>query len=582
MLKILRLMLLCLILCGCAQSTPVASLTDSTGGSGQAQAAMTLRFGIPAHPLETPNVRQIYPLADGVLLVGDTLTALDSRFLTVGQFDGSQDFQFWQEGVACYLPENNRLVLLNHRLEEVTHITLPQETIGTPRISQDGQRLWYCTDNALRLWDLESGIRRRVSQLQQPLSLTGLIMDDTVLVCEDGESTRFLDAQTGATLRQLTGSVGITSREGTFFAALPQSTRTDYVFGTPEEIRTLLPQSLNDECIFLPAQTAALALHASDDTVSVEYYALTSGAFVDTFPIPEGCSLQSIAPLGENQVLLLIHDPENTCDVLLTWTISRTAPSTTCYTGPYYTRQNPDTVGLTGCQNYADQIASKYGISICVGEAAAAAAPWDYAFEPEHLERVLTENLKLLDQLLSHYPRQVLSQTAEHFGGLTVCLVRQIRGTAASGSLATATGVQYIRDGQSYLALAAGAYMEQALYHELFHAMETCVFAKSTAFDQWENLNPSGFAYDYDFSANAQRNAGIYLETGSRAFVDTYSMSYPKEDRARIFEYAMLPNNESLYQAEVMQKKLQTICTGLREAYDLEDGPYLWEQYLKS
>ena len=230
-------------------------------------------------------------------------------------------------------------------------------------------------------------------------------------------------------------------------------------------------------------------------------------------------------------------------------------------------------MGLTGCQNYADQIASKYGISICVGEAAATAAPWDYTFEPEHLERVLTENLKLLDQLLSHYPRQVLSQTAEHFG--PYCVPGSSNPRYCVRHLATATGVQYIRDGQSYLALAAGEYMEQALYHELFHAMETCVFAKSTAFDQWESLNPAGFRYDYDYSANAQRNAGIYLETGSRAFVDTYSMSYPKEDRARIFEYAMLPNHESLYQAEVMQKKLQTICTGLREAYDVEDGPIL-------
>ena len=59
-------------------------------------------------------------------------------------------------------------------------------------------------------------------------------------------------------------------------------------------------------------------------------------------------------------------------------------------------------------------------------------------------------------------------------------------------------------------------------------------------------------------------------------------MSYPKEDRARIFEYAMLPGKESLFQTEVMQKKLQTVCTGLREAYDLEDSPCLWEQYLKS
>lgn len=582
MLKVLRLMLLCLMLCGCAQSAPVASLTESTAGSGQLQAAMTLRFGVPAFPLEARNVRQISPLGQGVLLAGDTLTALDSRFLTVGQWEGSPDFQYWQEGIACYQPENKRLVLLNQRLEEVTHITLPQETIGTPRISQDGQRLWYCTDNALRLWDLESGIRRRVSQLQQPLSLTGLIMDDTVLVCETAETTRFLDAQTGATLRELTGSVNITSQAGRFFAALPQSTRTDYVFGTPEEIRTLLPQSLQDECLFLPSQMAALALHDSGSSLSVEYYALTSGALLDTFSVPAGCTLKSAAPLGENQVLLLIHDSESACDILLTWTIPKTATSTICYTGPYYTRQNPDNVGLKGCQNYADQIASKYGISICIGEAAAEVAPWDYTFEPEHLERVLTENLKHLDQLLSQYPTAVLSQTAEHFGGLTLCLVRQIRGTAASGSLATATGVQYIRDGQSYLALAAGEYMEQALYHELFHAMETCVFAKSTAFDQWESLNPSGFRYDYDYSANAQRNAGLYLEPSTRAFVDTYSMSYPKEDRARIFEYAMLPRMESLFQTEVMQKKLQTLCTGLREAYDLEDSSCLWEQYLKS
>ena len=60
-------------------------------------------------------------------------------------------------------------------------------------------------------------------------------------------------------------------------------------------------------------------------------------------------------------------------------------------------------------------------------------------------------------------------------------------------------------------------------------------------------------------------------------------MSFPKEDRARIMEYAMLPGNEELFRPQLMQAKLKALCDGIREAYGLEkaEETFLWEQYLE-
>ena len=47
-------------------------------------------------------------------------------------------------------------------------------------------------------------------------------------------------------------------------------------------------------------------------------------------------------------------------------------------------------------------------------------------------------------------------------------------------------------------------------------------------------------------------------------------------------EYACNPGNRDFFASEIMQKKLQTLCLGIREAFGLEnyDQPLLWEQYL--
>ena len=135
--------------------------------------------------------------------------------------------------------------------------------------------------------------------------------------------------------------------------------------------------------------------------------------------------------------------------------------------------------------------------------------------------------------------------------------MREIIGSAESGSVSRANGIQFMNGTDAYIVLAAGGTSEKALYHELYHVMETYILGNSIALDQWAKLNPVGFEYDYDYLANAQRDGSEFLQPDTRSFVDTYSMSYPKEDRARIFEYAMTAGNEPLFAASPLQYKLK-------------------------
>ena len=127
------------------------------------------------------------------------------------------------------------------------------------------------------------------------------------------------------------------------------------------------------------------------------------------------------------------------------------------------------------------------------------------------------------------------------------------------------------------MVITTGKYSEQALYHELYHVMETHLLTETSALDPWESLNPTGFVY-----GSSQPNAEIYLQGQTRAFVDRYSMSALKEDRARFLENAMLQGKEDIFRSEYMQRKLTALCVGLREAYGLKKFPETlpWEQYL--
>ena len=612
--RFLPLVLLLLLLCGCGtQDSPETTLPPETT---QSVATEPVGFYDPEHPLEeeTNGAIRCYPLVDtevsGILAVddtillfnsdanntvltalsGDTMAPMATRELGCSIFPEDPCVRRWESGISYYNPILHETVVLDKQLREVSRIQAPGDLLTTPLLSFDRSTLYYCTSTALRALDLDTGISRVLKEMAYDYQdVFSLLLEESVVVCTiaDGDrwETLYISTETGAILEQREDMVAAQSSGNRFYAAIPDSTIVSQVFGTAEgQVRCLTPRKEAIANYFLPDTFGLLSLSVSDNGGNtLEYYDLDACLCTGSVTIPGSPMLWSFRTSADGKVWFL-NQPENAAEPILCCWDSALSPTddNTFYGGTYYNEESPDMEGLADCEAYAREIGEKYGIEVLLYKDAVKIQPWDYDLEPEHLVGVIRRELELLDRNLSNYPEGFLSTLAQQFDGLSICIVRSLTGTTESGSLDTADGIQFLDGYHAYIALAAPCNTEYALYHELCHLIDTMVIGESGAYDRWDELNPKGFDYDYDYIANQSRDGSQYLQDVNRSFIDTYSMSFPKEDRARIMEYAMTPGNENYFQSTTMQSKLKLLCEGIREAFGLKKSPetFLWEQYL--
>lgn len=610
--KALCLILTCLLLGGCAAQPD----TDMTAPTVQTVPAETepMRLYVPEHPLEqsAPGALRVYPLrqkAHGILAMGSDLIALcgsdtTTLVLLTGEdlavsakaelsFLLSEDdpsLRVGTDALSYFDPVRRETVILSDRLTDVGRIAAPEGLVGSPILSADRSTLYYCTANSIRAWDLETGIRRCVKELcYDAQELTGLHQEDTIVQCrvtEDGETrTLFLAADTGRLLKELDGDVTLVTQGSGYYASVPEGPVRLQLFGeTDGDVRLLTPADIYADCYFLANQRCVITVSGTETPV-FSCYDLDTGLRSASLKLDGSLNFVSITTCESDAVYLLLKDREGDA-LVCRWDLYAEASRTVDarrYVGRRYTENDPDTAALAQCQADAARLGEKYSIQVLVWNDPLTVAPWDYEFEPEYLAPVLVRELSELDQLLSYYPPEILAGIKEHFSDLTICLVRSIQGSPESGSLQRATGVQFYDGSRACITIAVGQYAERALYHELYHVMETRLLTDSTSLDRWDALNPPGFTYDLDYTVNQSRQAEEYLQPDTRSFIDTYSMSFPKEDRARIMECAMCTGKEDLFRSSAMQAKLRCLSRAIREAYGLKNSEetFRWEQYLK-
>lgn len=594
--SVLPLILACLLLCGCSrESIPEETILPSASVAEDMQEPEQYGGAVQTFPLTLQKVRSFRAVGDQLLLFsgqGSTTLTLADRESFEELATVTLDFQLEPEDpslrlhpdgrISFFDPDQEETVVLDASLKELRRIDAPGSLTGQPILSDNGKTLYYCTASDVRAWDLESGIHRCVKEMAfESQYLTDVLLNGAVLQClvTDGgmERTRFFSSENGRLLFEGPGDYSVITEADCFYASVPAGTYRVQVFGEYNQPpQMLVPSDLGAEVFFLPQQEGAVSARSlEDDRVLLEYYDLPTGRRTGALPLDPLQLPASVESIG-GSLYILTYDPARDQELILRWDMADAPQDDTCYREPYYPAGAPDTAGLADCQKQAEELSRRFGIQILLWEEAAAVSG-AYAFTPEHLVPVIRQELRLLEQRLSQYPQGMLEQTAAHFDRLKLCLVRSV-----SGSPEGEPGAHFLSGTEAYVAVPTGSFGEQALHHGLFHAMETHIFGESTAFDRWDALNPAGFQYDYDYAANALRDSGVYLFQENRAFVDTYSMSFPKEDRARIMEYATLPGNESLFQSQTMQAKLQKLCTGIREAYGLKksEETYIWEQYL--
>ena len=611
--RILLFIALCLCLCGCAgQKEPVgtndlpsessvttAGILDSGSELAADSGGALACFRSPAEG----DMVCFYPMGNRILMFASSgedtrLTLLSGAGLVpektvslgLPYFLSSDSLRIGTDRISFYDPEMGATVVLDGELNRIFTISAPDGLLGLPLLSDDGAELYFCTAEGVRVQEVSTGISRMLYQREfRDAGLSGLLLDGSVLVCDcfdDGLESLFLSTDNGTPLGTSDYGARVVSASDRYYAAFYNGVFQELPFG----VSGVSPRSLNlpkaeTFLFYLPEQNAALSSFYDTDTntVTLYRYDLNTGRRSARMTLSRvGVPSQAFSA-GDGRIFLTLYDERTMQDTLCLWDWQSCPVSDdTTYTGDFYTAEFPDLDGLAQCQAEAREISSRRGISVKIWQDAVETPPWDYRLEPEYLVPRIREELEALDEHLSHYPDGFLAELGENFDSLSICIVRSITGNGAADSLEYVAGLQYWEGAAGFLALATGEDTERTLYHELCHLIDTQVINRTDAYDNWDNLNPGDFTYDLSYVANQSRDGSKYLIPGSEAFIDTYSMSVPKEDRARIMEYAMTGGHEDLFRSSILQSKLRRMCIGIREAFGLENSPepLLWEQYL--
>ena len=478
--------------------------------------------------------------------------------------------------LAYYSGDTNTIRILDSMLRVTGSFSLPEEIPAPPVLSADLKRAYYAIGHEVRYLDLNTGLAGLLrSQETQQLIPLQMAASDSSLVCRKaqggilGISTR--DGRTLAEGQELT----LTAYEDRYFAVIDDG--PEYLFGSAEgDMKALYLQP--DQCFPLLEENILVCFEATDEGVQADAYSLDSGLRIASVRMPG--LLQAYSPVSDSKqgVWFLGVTGEDT--ILCRWDLTMSEiKDETSYAGQRFTQANPDRVGLEQCARRAEELSDRYGMNICLWDNGT--APEGYSFQETYKGDPVKETLDTLEQILPLFPEDFFRLLDEE--GLTVELVRKIETDLADadpelGSLA------YWQEGRGVIALACGDDTADAFYGALSNILDAYIYSKSLKYDDWNSLNPAGFAYDGSYDLYADREDVRWLEGESRAFVDSYAITFAREDRSRIFTCAMTENCEDVFAAPIMQKKLERMCLALRDAFGWkkDERSFHWEQYLNA
>lgn len=520
---------------------------------------------------------------DILLLLENGMVKLDGEKLT--KMAGSDlvpegCLQISDMGLCCLL--DGQMVFLDTGLRESARINLPEGMTGTPLVSADLQTIYYASGDSIRVIDRSAGRDRLLRQTTwQDLTLVKLHEAEALLECRGvdvggQQATLFFSTETGTLSKQYNNAISLTLSGDGWFAAVSQDGYNEILVSTDgENILSLDPGHSYDAIIPLTQMQGVVIVAHGENGIGVEF--CDADGIVTAAATLDAAALGSIWGNAEENCIWLLCDQTRLCrwdleESTITDGVSRLMPR--------YTRDDPDVEGLAALAAQTQTRTEFLPVAIHLAEDAVAVIPDGYTAVSEYRVSKLASGVDTLMQLLEQFPGDFLEQSAKSSADkkLHIALVQSLTGSIADDTPVDAVDVQFRDDsGRIYIMVILGDSLPYGFCHGLGHVIDARVLSKCSAFDNWNSLNPKGFDYDYSYNLNAARED----EEIPEAFLNLFSMSFPTEDRATLFAHAMTGGNETRFQSEAIQKKLDALCTGIRKAFSLADNELPWEQYLQ-
>ena len=592
--RLFLLLLTALLLAGCgAQTIPGEDEENNAPGIYvpnspiEQQTAGALR----AYPLGGDGYTWIAVMGSGLLVGADTaqtqLTALSGENCTkvasiaapAGFTAGSMGFSVTDFGVGYYTATDHTVVFLNKLLQQTHAYALPADLQGLPAVTSETEEIYYCVGQELKGFDPSTGITRLIkTQSGETQTLVGSYFGGKILACkltDDSGQERvvYISTENGQTVSDDQGLSELHTYEDRYFARRMDGTVAQNIYGTLDAPGGIFMATEEKALVPAPALNGALEYQEDSQGLHLTFCDFTTGLHTAEVEVTGITDATAFTADAKKQCIWFLGT-ESTYEgqVLYRWDLSK-SPLTeeTVYTAALYTAQSPDTQGLEQCQSRVDALNDQYGVQIRIWKDAVQETG-DHEIVAEYQVDTIQGMLDQLEPVLALFPEGFLKETSD---ALCINLVRSISREK--------TAVQYWDGGKPHIALAAGGDIYDGFLRNIGYVVDAHVLGNTVAYDYWNERNPPGFTYDYDYVANAQREDTTYLEGSKRAFADKLAMSFPTEDRNSLFYHAMLADNADCFAGRYMQDKLEYLCQAIRKAYDLKKDPtvFPWEQYLQ-
>lgn len=616
--RLLLCVLALLLLCGCSAATPEAT-TPTTQPTTIPISEPELLPSIydPEHPIEqrTKGAVTAYKLDDdcsSIAFMGENLLLfsydgfgptrlmrLNTRDFTVDTtvellgkvLPGGGGLRITTNRLGYYSTVEHVVIILDSSLREISRIPLPDHMDGLPVLSQDLTEAYYCAGTDIYACNLETGISRLLRQsASMSIRLEDVFWNDTILVCTVTESeeqsfTEFVSAESGETLGMDSGLLRVDTCHQRWYLERQEGIITERLFGQLDTPTVCIyPKGTEELISVLPMHSLLEVYYGEYAGIGLRLYDFESGKCSAKIRLQTLSEVHGVTADPSGKYLWFLSADSQGYDTLYRWELEKTpAEDDTIYTSLRYTQENPDREGLDACRARADELEARYGVEILLEKELAGSQ--DYAFTYEHHPDAFNIALDALEEALEIFPEGFFETVGKVSvdGKVHIGIVRSLYGRSSNVPRDT-DNAQYWTSGKAHIVLSAGENMQESFFRGVGLVLDTYILNEALAYDAWDTLNPRDFVYDENYTVYTNRTDSPWLEGESRAFVSSFAMTYPREDRAQLFISALQPGNAELFRSQTMQKKLLQICKGIREAFEWkkDERVFPWEQYLEN
>lgn len=542
---------------------PVVEEPDFFTKHGQGELPETLELPPYAKPTDTPylyacnldlpqkhdssievhsDILHFYSWSDGVycnmysLSSGEFIHQIDLS--SYDMWGALEDGGFWAADSSCL-----RVVLWDTRGNEAevlnrTGEVLPERLPISAAVSADGKYFlaYYETGDMLELYDLTTG-QMRIPQVPPELTSGYLLASGNGFLVENYEKGRyFLDVQT-LTMEYMGPSDDMGAYDGKLVSYYFENALV-LGDGQKDSPRFYMPFSQPETFCDNAFGCAVTQIY---DEQALRFYDLRNEKYLGDVKLSPNCYHFFGQFLSNGAVLIMEYTGAGIYSYIydlpaLAAQTQGTGVQTLCMTTEEISEET---------QRIAAEVLEETGVELLYGSAGNDFIMFDYVGVAELDPYTIYYSVTRTAEILEKYPAGMLRETYESsHKGLRIYLCADIYGIQSS-SLDTAGGVTTDGDGYIVIALDVGGNLTYDLPHELSHAFDRRIsYVDSTQGTNWmlvwENATPlnNGYTYTYqDYYLNSAYTAWEHGYGEAVWFIDTYSRTYPTEDRARIMEH---------------------------------------------